>query len=187
MDAASADFTAPLRKLEDELTQLRKEYEATERDVSRKSSLLNRSIEELQHSNREITRCGQTFTSEEQLFDLGMLSYERSDGQAQLQRCQSAISDFNTQIKGLDTRMNGIKEAMALIEKEAAEADIVRRNIIDNLRYRDIQRKCKTINDEIAALDTAGAEKSHRLFKDQYEDQRKLQTTLQAKVWLDSR
>ena len=164
LDQSARDSAAPIRKLEDELAALRKDFDSQERDAARQLNGINRSTEKLERSSAEIDQ------------------YRRGEGAEKMHRCSQKIKDYEHELSSKGKILREVKNKISVLEREAAETEQLKRNILDNIRLRDQERKKQSLAAQLEELDVPGAEKAKRKFDTEYEKVRQEQTRLQAKV-----
>lgn len=99
-----------------------------------------------------------------------------------MHRCSQKIKDYEHELSSKGKILREVKNKISVLEREAAETEQLKRNILDNIRLRDQERKKQSLAAQLEELDVPGAEKAKRKFDTEYEKVRQEQTRLQAKV-----
>jgi DNA repair protein RAD50 len=179
IDAEAKNAAAPIRKLEESLHELRADFDRKERELQKKQEQYDKSLRHLEAARSAIDRCDclpcHHFPAET------LYRYEMSGAGEKLDRTRATLADLNKQMAEIEQAAKSISAAIRQAEKEASETEQVKRNMVDNIKYREQQQKIKTLQDEIEDMNIESAEKAYRKFDTEYEAARQRQAKMQAK------
>ncbi|EPQ30278.1 uncharacterized protein PFL1_02394 [Pseudozyma flocculosa PF-1] len=143
---------APIRRAKDELEQFKAESSAAEGRAKAQ-------IERLQSAHHQLTE-----------LDTAVQAYTAQRGPQRLKDCEETIADLALQMQGIQREIKEIEAQVAELEKEMNQSKATERNILDNLRYRQLQKDIVAIEAEIDSLDLEQAQRSRKHFADKYNE-----------------
>lgn len=103
-------------------------------------------------------------------------------GHQKLDDCNQAISRLQEQIQAIQDEMKVIEGDAAKIDRDLNESKSTERNILDNLRYRELGRDLTRIDEELSQLDLDSASIARQEFELKYHDQKQVENSLNGEA-----
>ncbi|KAF9533118.1 P-loop containing nucleoside triphosphate hydrolase protein [Crepidotus variabilis] len=150
-DAKLAEAFAPQQALQERFRQVKTEMDAKIHEAQQNSEDLNRSIDRLNDMNKSIER------------------YVKGKRARTLEDCSAALKESEARGKELQAEVEGVRAAIAVIEKEINESGATISNLRDNIIVRKLKEKIGIIDQEIESYDMEEAAKARRTYEDKYE------------------
>ncbi|KAM0751847.1 hypothetical protein T439DRAFT_220598 [Meredithblackwellia eburnea MCA 4105] len=148
---------APLRKLEDEMNESRRQNQMNETLAGRELQGFHKSTETLENNAKEINQ------------------YETRGSARELLRVEKDLEAQEKVIVDLKAKIHRLQGEVSQTDKALSDSDAVLRNFNDNVLLRKNRKEIQTIEDQIRELDVESAKKSHRQYESEYSTKRKWQ------------
>jgi DNA repair protein RAD50 len=103
-------------------------------------------------------------------------------GDGLLAAAQKAITDLDQRITSIDNEIVKLSIAISEAESNIANMKQLERNVVDNLRYREMQREVTRMKNKIVELEKENAETEVDKYKEQAEKLRKANNKWTAEV-----
>lgn len=146
MDTELESTAAPIRKASDELEKARAEHQRDEEEASSKFSVVQQNVNLIRDIRRRICAFGDSRTL------------------AKLEEIEDKINGYKNSMQEIQTEIGDLEKEIAKINKELNESKATERNILDNIRCRQLQKDIAEIRTQKEGMDILGAEKSMREF-----------------------
>jgi DNA repair protein RAD50 len=153
LDEAIDGYSAPIKKVKDELEQLKS-------DNAQEESKRASRVETYQAKLRILQDC-----------QLQIQRYVDQRGAQKLADCVDTIRDLQGQIQEINDRIKEVESDISKIDKDLNESKATERNIVDNLQYRQLGRDIRKIEEDLSQLDLDEASKNRREFESKYHAQ----------------
>lgn len=160
LEDAIDGFNAPIKKTKEELEQLKS-------DNAQEESKLAATLQSMQAKTRTLQEA-----------DDRINNYISQRGAQKLADCVDKIADLQSQTQGIQQEVKEVEADVAKIDKDLNESKATERNIVDNLRYRQLGRDLKKIDEELSCLDLDEASVARMEFESKYHDQKQLENSL---------
>lgn len=92
------------------------------------------------------------------------------------------IKDLQAQLSTVQSEIKEIEAEVAKVDKDLNESNATERNIIDNLRYRELGRDLDRIKEELEKLDLDKASKARKEFETKYHAQKQIENSLNGEA-----
>lgn len=162
IDEHIGTFAEPISRLENELKELSAENSRAELEVVRKVQMYNKSLNQIETINREITK------------------FVESGIETSMERCQEEIARLEQLIKETTQRLADSQQTLIDLDQESTKAKEFERNISDNIRLRAHRDEIAGLESALQELDVEGAHEANRKYDEEYHKARKLQADFQA-------
>ncbi|UZJ57177.1 hypothetical protein CBS101457_006497 [Exobasidium rhododendri] len=154
----------PIRNAKEDLEQFKVSATRLENDMQSQLSNLSGLVKQLEGSEHSVQ------------------SYVRQRGAQKLQDCEDTCQDLQRQSKEVQGEVVKIEKEVAQIEKDLNESRATERNIHDNLRYMQLSRDIKIINEELSSLDLEESSKLNKLWTEKYNTAKRKENDLNGKA-----
>ncbi|KAH9820100.1 hypothetical protein DFH28DRAFT_1200782 [Melampsora americana] len=155
-------FAEPISRLENELKYLSAENSRTELEFVEKVQMYNKSLNQIETINREITK------------------FVESGSEMSMKRCEGEIARLEQLIKEATQKLADSQQMLIDLDQESTKAKEFERNIGDNIRLRAHRDEIVGLESALEELDVEGAREANRKYDEEYHKARKLQADLQA-------
>ncbi|PWZ03080.1 putative RAD50-DNA repair protein [Testicularia cyperi] len=164
LEAEIETGNAPIRAAKDELDAFKAEATEAEAQIKSATDRLETAIRELRELNAAVN------------------AFVQQRGAQRLADCDEAIAELVEQIAQIHRETKEIEERAAEIEKEMNQSQATERNILDNIRYRQLKRDVAAIEGEINSLDLEQAQRSRKHFADKYTEAKEEENRLNGEA-----
>ena len=134
------DLLPQISEAQNKRNDIRQSGASKEKELSQKASRLADSVYQLKQVNQAIN------------------TYIEKGGPNQLARCQREIANFQQEIQRLEEEQKLIVVEINRINEQLKNNDDTKRNIADNIRYRQDAKNYEAVKIEIATLEAQNAE-----------------------------
>ena len=155
-----------LEKVHEQLRMLREQLSSDEDTANTKILKVQDSIHQFENVDNEIK------------------AYRQAGGDDRLAATKKSVSAAETKISSLDDEIMSLSIAISEAESNIANMKQLERNVVDNLRYREMQREITRIRSKIAEMEKENAETEVDKYKEQAEKLRKANNKWTAEVSL---
>ena len=114
--------------------------------------------------------------------DNDIQAYRLAGGDDRLAAAQKAIGNLNQRIASIDDEIKQLSNAISEAESNIANMKQLERNVVDNLRYREMQRDVTRMKNKIVELEKENAETEVDKYNEQAEKLRKAHNKWAAEV-----
>ncbi|THU87035.1 hypothetical protein K435DRAFT_867671 [Dendrothele bispora CBS 962.96] len=158
-----AEAQGPIKALESEYEEQRKELDEKISTVSRDGQQLNSSRDKLDMVQKQIEKY-----------------IQQRQGQA-LKDCDVKLEQSKVEIRDINNRLEDCRKRIGEIDKEINEGGSYLSNIRENQRVRRLEKQITETQDEIDTYDMEEAAKARRQFKEKWEPGKARETALHTK------
>lgn len=92
------------------------------------------------------------------------------------------IKDLQSQTSSVQAEIKEIEAQISTVDKDLNESNATERNILDNLRYRQLGRDLLHIEEDLNKLDLDAASKARKDFESKYHDQKQIENSLNGEA-----
>lgn len=135
LDTAIDNLNDPIRKAKDELEALRNDMDRNEGRQSTKIKDLQSKLSKLKEAEAQIN------------------DYIDTGGARKLADCIDKVKDLQEEVSKMQEAIKVIEGDVALIDKDLNQSEATRRNIQDNLSFRQLGRDFERLDDQLEGLD----------------------------------
>jgi DNA repair protein RAD50 len=118
--------------------------------------------------------------------DNDIKAYRLAGGDDRLAASKKAVTDLDNRIASIDDEIMALSLAISEAESNVANMRQLERNVIDNLKYRELQRDITQMRSKISEMEKENAETEVDKYKEQAEKLRKANNKWTAEVYLFS-
>lgn len=149
------------------LRTLGEEVERIKADAARKQGAAQNKINQLSAFARQL----QESSSAAEIFTA-------QRGPQKLKECQEAIERIQNEIREVQDVIEATGQDVQKIEKDLNESRATERNISDNLRFIQLGREVKHIDDELRGMDLEEASRANREWNEKYNSSKRTENDL---------
>ncbi|KAJ3051631.1 DNA repair protein rad50 [Rhizophlyctis rosea] len=181
-------------RLQVSMTELKSEIEKSQQGAEAADRLMNELKPQVEQVDRELFEYRAQMTAEEtgymkevdlyrqsmtqfESFDKEIERYIRENKEEQYRRCNDAIDNYDRQIKQRKNEIESISKQIENVKTQITDADNIKRQIYDNLKYRKLKREGEQLEDRIATVrvevgryDLGSLQTQHQRVKKKHED-----------------
>ncbi|CAO1622307.1 unnamed protein product [Sympodiomycopsis kandeliae] len=141
LDQSIDGLNDPIKKMKEELETMRNDMEREEGRQSTRVKDLQSKLSKLKEAEAQIS------------------NYTSSGGPRKLTECVTKIKDLQEEVSTVQEGIKTIEGDIAGIDKDLNQSEATRRNIQDNLNYRQMGRDLEKLDEELDGLDLEYAAK----------------------------
>nr|WJN25016.1 DNA repair protein [Tranzscheliella williamsii] len=164
LDSEIENASGPIRRAKEELEAFKSEAAEKEDGLKAQADKLESSLKEI----RELNAAVDTFIQQR--------------GAQRLKSCEQTIIDLIEQTQVVHREIKEVEEKVVELEKEMNQAQATERNILDNMRYRQLERDVISIEEEINSLDLEQAQRSRKHFAEKYSEAKEEENRLNGEA-----
>nr|WJN25009.1 DNA repair protein [Farysia itapuensis] len=150
LDSEIEVAAGPIRRAKEELESFKSEADEAELKLKSQVTSLEDSLREMRDLNAAVN------------------AFVQQRGAQRLEECAEAIEKVTSQIQSIQNDNKELEEKVSVLEREMNQSQSTERNILDNIRYRQLQKDIVQIEEEINSLDLEQAQSSRKHFADKY-------------------
>ncbi|MCO5565272.1 hypothetical protein L7F22_018945 [Adiantum nelumboides] len=154
----------PIRSLGEELDRFKAESSRKQQAAQAKLSDVSGHVRQLQESNT----AAELFISQR--------------GPQKLKECQEAIERFKREMRDAQDSIDKIQQDVDRIEKDLNESRATERNISDNLRFLELSREVKQIDDDLKKINLDDALQARKDWDTKYNDSKRKENDMNGRA-----
>lgn len=164
LDAEIETSNGPIRRAKDELETFKAEAGEAENKLRARSDKLEEWAKQIRELNSAVN------------------AYIQQRGAQRLEECEEAIQELVEKIQGVHRDVKELTDKVAELQKELNQSQATERNIVDNIRYRQLAKDVLQIEEEINSLDLEQAQRSRKHFADKYTEAKEEENRLNGEA-----
>ncbi|GAC72691.1 DNA repair protein RAD50 [Moesziomyces antarcticus T-34] len=164
LEAEIETSNAPIRRAKEELETFKAEAGEAENKLKRRADELEGWAKQIRELNAAVN------------------AYIQQRGDERLEECEEAINTLVEQIQAIHRDVKELTDKAAELQKELNQSQATERNILDNIRYRQLAKDVAQIEEEINSLDLEQAQRSRKHFADKYTEAKEEENKLNGEA-----
>ncbi|KAJ1033479.1 hypothetical protein NDA13_001470 [Ustilago tritici] len=164
LDAEIESSSAPIRRAKDGL-------ESFKAEASKAENKLRARVDKLEVWAKQIRE-----------FNAAVNAYIQQRGTQRLEECEEAIQELVEKIQDIHRDVKELTDKITELQKEVNQSQATERNILDNIRYRQLAKDVLQIEEEINSLDLEQAQRSRKHFADKYTEAKEEENRLNGEA-----
>jgi DNA repair protein RAD50 len=164
LDAKAAAAVAPWREKNEAIDRYRVERQTTESEASHQVDLYRQSMGQVQSQH---SACQ---------------NYIAEGNDRKMRENETHLADVRREITNLQTQRNKIDTELSEIQDQISQAQVTRKNIRNNLDYREEIREITKVETELDDLDLDAAHKARSEFNSVYKKKMEEETSVSSQV-----
>nr|WJN25013.1 DNA repair protein [Pseudozyma thailandica] len=164
LDAEIESANSPIRRAKDELESFKAEASEGENKLKSRADKLEGWAKQIRELNAAVN------------------AYIQQRGAQRLDECEEAIVELTDKIQGIHRDIKELNDKTAELLKEVNQSQATERNILDNIRYRQLAKDVEQIEAEINSLDLEQAQRSRKHFADKYTEAKEEENRLNGEA-----
>lgn len=164
LDGEIESSSAPIRRAKEELEFFKAEASETESKLKARADKLEGWAKQIRELNAAVN------------------AYIQQRGDQRLEECEEAIQELVDKIQAIHREVKELTDKIAELQKEVNQSQATERNIVDNIRYRQLAKDVAKIEEEINSLDLEQAQRSRKHFADKYTEAKEEENRLNGEA-----
>ncbi|SNX82468.1 probable RAD50 - DNA repair protein [Melanopsichium pennsylvanicum] len=164
LDGEIESSNAPIRRAKDELEAFKAEASEAENKLRARADKLEGWAKQIRELNATVN------------------AYVQQRGAQRLEECEEVIQELVEKIQGIHRDVKDLTDKIAELQKQVNQSQATERNILDNLRYRQLAKDVLAIEEEINSLDLEQAQRSRKHFADKYTEAKEEENRLNGEA-----
>ncbi|GAC97185.1 DNA repair protein RAD50 [Pseudozyma hubeiensis SY62] len=164
LDGEIESSSAPIRCAKDELESFKAEASEAESKLKARADKLEGWAKQIRELNAAVN------------------AYIQQRGDQRLEECEEAIQELVDKIQAIHREVKELTDKVAELQKEVNQSQATERNIVDNIRYRQLAKDVAKIEEEINSLDLEQAQRSRKHFADKYTEAKEEENRLNGEA-----
>jgi DNA repair protein RAD50 len=139
-------------------------------------------LNKLNHVHKGVERYGYVLLSSLLLIQRISNSYIKERRARELENISERVGELDLELQELSSKLNGVQEVIADIQKEINESGASVANLRDNIRARKLVREISEVQKEIDSYDMEEMAKARRNFEEKYKLAKEKEDNMRVEV-----